>query len=315
MKKSKISAIKKTLTRFVLSFVVLFFLQIIFFSFPVKAEVPVVTLLGYPLVAVDKGTDYIDAGATADDAEDGDLTEDIVVSNPVDTSVSGYYMVAYRVVDSDDNISKRVGRIVAVVDKTLPIIFTDNIAPSAPVANPAAGYYDDDQKVYLSSSDKESGLNKIYYTTDGAVPSKTSQIYSSAIEVDQDMTIRAIAYDKADNKSGMLEAKYEIEKGSNKDDDDDDDDDDDNSPKQKVINITVPASSSTDVSDNNESGSDTEGQVEGEQVNVASANNTEEAPEETQTTLLKSKFIWWIIAFLLLSLILGIFLWVRERRK
>jgi hypothetical protein len=322
MKKNKTSAIKKIITKFTLSFAGLFLLQIVLFSSPVEAKSPVITLLGQQFVAVNKGTTYVDAGATANDEEDGDLTDEIETFNSVNTNVSGYYIVAYSVVDSDGNKNENIGRMVVVMDKTLPIIFTDNVAPSMPVAKPAAGYYDDDQKVYLSSSDKETGLDKIYYTTDGTIPNKTSQVYSSVIEVDRDMTIKAIAYDKADNKSGMLQAKYEIDKGSDDDDDDDDSDKNDNSPEQKVINISVPANSSTNKNgggDNNGSESNVEekttSQVQGEQVNTAQAQSMEDDLEDSGAGILKGGLIWWIIGFLAVILVLGIILWMRRRKK
>src|SRR5690606_6476605 len=47
--------------------------------------------------------DYQDAGATAFDDIDGDLTAAIVVDDPVDTSVIGTYTVSYEVVDSAGN--------------------------------------------------------------------------------------------------------------------------------------------------------------------------------------------------------------------
>ena len=60
------------------------------------------------------GAAYVDAGATATDEEDGDLTAAIRVSNPVDTSVAGDYTVSYDVTDSDGNAAATRTRIVRV---------------------------------------------------------------------------------------------------------------------------------------------------------------------------------------------------------
>src|SRR5690606_11730403 len=67
------------------------------------AGAPKLTLNGEPTVLITVGDDYQDAGATAFDDVDGDLTDAIVVDDPVDTSVIGTYTVSYEVVDSAGN--------------------------------------------------------------------------------------------------------------------------------------------------------------------------------------------------------------------
>jgi len=63
--------------------------------------IPVITLLGNIVENVELNFDtYIDASATAFDAEDGDITGNIITVNPVDESVLGAYIVAYDVTDS-----------------------------------------------------------------------------------------------------------------------------------------------------------------------------------------------------------------------
>jgi len=61
---------------------------------------PTITLNGDATVTITEGDTYTDAGATATDAEDGDLTAQILVDNPVDSSTPGTYMVTYTVQDS-----------------------------------------------------------------------------------------------------------------------------------------------------------------------------------------------------------------------
>ena len=51
-------------------------------------------------ITVEVGTTYTDLGATASDNYDGDISADISVTNPVDTSVIGSYTVTYNVSDS-----------------------------------------------------------------------------------------------------------------------------------------------------------------------------------------------------------------------
>ena len=65
---------------------------------------------------------YVDAGATALDNLDGDITGSIVTVNPVDTGVLGPYTVTYNVDDSSGNSAAQVTRVVNVVDTTIPVI-------------------------------------------------------------------------------------------------------------------------------------------------------------------------------------------------
>jgi hypothetical protein len=58
---------------------------------------------------------YTDAGATANDAEDGDLTSRIVVTNPVNTALLGTYTITYAVTDLSGNAAQPVTRTVNVV--------------------------------------------------------------------------------------------------------------------------------------------------------------------------------------------------------
>jgi hypothetical protein len=64
---------------------------------------PQITILGDNPVTVTEGTAYTDAGATASDAEDGDLTAQIMTTDNVDTSSPGDYTVVYEVTDSNNN--------------------------------------------------------------------------------------------------------------------------------------------------------------------------------------------------------------------
>lgn len=60
---------------------------------------PIITLIGSDL-SIYVGDPYIEYGATATDAEDGDLTNNIVIAGTVDTSLHGNYTKTYNVQDS-----------------------------------------------------------------------------------------------------------------------------------------------------------------------------------------------------------------------
>ena len=83
---------------------------------------PVITLVGDAEVTVEVGTTYTDLGATASDNYDGDITDDIVTVNNVDTSVIGTYTVTYNVSDDAGNDASEVTRTVNVTDTTAPVI-------------------------------------------------------------------------------------------------------------------------------------------------------------------------------------------------
>lgn len=76
---------------------------------------PVITLLGSSHVTINVGDTYHDAGATATDNVDGNLTSHIVVGgDEVNTAVAGTYHITYDVSDSSENNAIRVVRTVTV---------------------------------------------------------------------------------------------------------------------------------------------------------------------------------------------------------
>ena len=77
---------------------------------------PVITLLGDATVSIEVGDTYIDAGATAKDNYDGDITSNIVTVSNVDTAIVGSYTVTYDVSDANGNAAATVTRIVTVED-------------------------------------------------------------------------------------------------------------------------------------------------------------------------------------------------------
>jgi hypothetical protein len=66
-------------------------------------EGPIITLIGNATVTITQGDAYNDAGATASDLQDGDLTARIDTDNPVDSNVATTYTVTYSVADSAGN--------------------------------------------------------------------------------------------------------------------------------------------------------------------------------------------------------------------
>jgi hypothetical protein len=75
---------------------------------------PVIQLRGAETVNVTIDAAYSDAGATASDAQDGDITSRIVVTNPVNTAMLGTYTITYAVSDLAGNAAVPVTRTVNV---------------------------------------------------------------------------------------------------------------------------------------------------------------------------------------------------------
>jgi hypothetical protein len=89
------------------------------------ADVPVITLNGNATVTLTVGDTYTEEGATALDAQDGDLTDQIIIdSSAVDTGTVGTYTVTYSVSDSAGNVgtAQRTVIVTELPDTTPPVI-------------------------------------------------------------------------------------------------------------------------------------------------------------------------------------------------
>lgn len=82
---------------------------------------PIISLKGNNNIQAVQGQQYVDAGATAVDNVDGDITANIITNNTVNTSVAGNYAVTYDVTDSAGNAAIQVTRTVNVVTNQAPV--------------------------------------------------------------------------------------------------------------------------------------------------------------------------------------------------
>ena len=100
---------------------------------------PVITLKGDAQMKISAGTAYKEAGATAKDDIDGDLTEKIAISGTVNIYHSGDYNITYKVSDAEGNEATVVRKVTVV-----------------PVPQPEAGDDEnvpDNKVVYLTFDD------------------------------------------------------------------------------------------------------------------------------------------------------------------
>jgi hypothetical protein len=81
-----------------------------------QAGKPIITILGDNPLIWPVGELFVDPGATAYDAKDGDISNAIVITNNIDINTEGTYQVTYNVTDSDGYAAEEVVRVVNVVE-------------------------------------------------------------------------------------------------------------------------------------------------------------------------------------------------------
>jgi hypothetical protein len=86
-------------------------------------DAPTLTVNGSTTVNIVVGDIYGELGATADDAEDGDISANVVIGGDVvDTDTAGTYVVTYDVTDSGGTPAAQVSRTVNVATNNPPVI-------------------------------------------------------------------------------------------------------------------------------------------------------------------------------------------------
>ena len=97
-------------------------------------EKPVITLNGNNTINLKKGDEYVDAGATASDSCDGDLTKKIKIDNKVNTNEVGSYEVVYTVEDNNGNKTTKTRKVVVseeIIEGNGTIYLTFDDGPGA----------------------------------------------------------------------------------------------------------------------------------------------------------------------------------------
>ncbi len=89
---------------------------------------PGITLTGDNPFNVSLGGNYIEAGATATDNVDGNVS--VTISGSVDTSILGTYLVTYSVTDAAGNPSSTNRTVNVTPDSTPPVITLNGVDPS-----------------------------------------------------------------------------------------------------------------------------------------------------------------------------------------
>ena len=98
------------------------------YTLTIDTTPPVITLTGEAALTLVRGTDYTDAGATANDNTGGDITGSITRSFTLDgtaattlnTAQPGTYIITYNVSDAANNQAMAVTRMVTMVEALSP---------------------------------------------------------------------------------------------------------------------------------------------------------------------------------------------------
>ncbi len=127
---------------------------------------PVLTLIGNDTVYMEVNGTYVDDGATAYDASEGDISNLIESASDLDVAVTGIYTREYNVTDNSGNPAEPVTRYIIVVnDITPPTLTLNPSAPgciearrdNAPYVDPGAVAFNTNPFVNLNSAIRVSG--------------------------------------------------------------------------------------------------------------------------------------------------------------
>ncbi|USF88974.1 immunoglobulin-like domain-containing protein [Candidatus Endoriftia persephonae] len=145
----------------------------------IAATPPSITLLGDATVTREAGSvAYTDAGATASDNIDGDITANILINNPVDATTAGSYTVTYDVTDTSGNAAAQVTRTVTIQAAAAPVITLSGEASVTLEAGPTP--YSDPG---ATANDNIDGDLTASIQTSGSVDATTPGTYTLTYDV------------------------------------------------------------------------------------------------------------------------------------
>lgn len=144
---------------------------------------PVITLIGSNTVTLEIHHTYIDAGTTASDNYDGNLTSSVVINaTNINKDVVGSYTVTYNVVDAHGNHATQVTRTVNVVDSIDTAFNTiSSTLVSSGIANNLNDVVTDNIQsfsgLYFEKSIGEQKMGKITFTAALDLSSEATQTF------------------------------------------------------------------------------------------------------------------------------------------
>ena len=113
---------------------------------------PNFSLVGNATESIEINTTFVDPGASAIDAYDGDISSSVNVIGTVDTSVVGSSTLYYNISDSSGNAASQLTRTVQVVESTPPVI---TLGGNSSVSLEVFGVYTDAGATALDNYDDD----------------------------------------------------------------------------------------------------------------------------------------------------------------
>ncbi len=166
---------------------------------PDKAA-PIISLNDSSVIHMQVGDKYLEAGAKAVDATDGDLK--ITTEGTVDTGTAGEYTVTYSVTDSAGNTATKTRKIIVTAPVPAPVLVVEEPEPAAP-APIAVLYFGFDKD--KNPTDKDTSLAAVIaYLKDNSKATAFISGYHDPrgrLDYNQDL-----AYRRAETVSSMMKA-------------------------------------------------------------------------------------------------------------
>ena len=171
---------------------------------------PIITVLGDTTISIPKNTIYIDAGATAIDNVDGDLTSSIITISNVDTSALGFYTVTYSVSDTEGNNSS-ASRLVTVFESPVVgdlknggyVVWVNPADPSKGLVSALVDqstdirgvvWYDGDFNTLPETGAISTAIGTGSSNTDALIVAQGSGSYAAQLCADYSVTVDGITY-------------------------------------------------------------------------------------------------------------------------
>jgi len=180
----------------------------------VDTTAPVITITGSNPINVGRGTTYTDAGATATDSYDGNLTASIVLTGVVDTTALGTYTLTYTATDSSGNTGTAT-RTVNVVDASGPVIVV-----VSPVNNQE--YDEDDFTFRITTDEPVTAWFNVDTGADVTMNNPSGNVYTYDIKVSEGT--HTVVFHARDASGNEATATVQFRVDLNGDDDEDEDD-------------------------------------------------------------------------------------------
>jgi prepilin-type N-terminal cleavage/methylation domain-containing protein len=140
---------------------------------------PVITMNGNNPVNIFVGETYTDAGATAVDDKDGDLTSKIATMGTVNPTMPGTYSITYTVADSSGN-QTHVTRTINVIDNISPVVA---FSPNGNIT------YAKSRTTVINVVDvSDINLNSLKYVWTASTDEPSSDLFASAYTNNQTIT-------------------------------------------------------------------------------------------------------------------------------